>query len=538
MNNIYLATILHKDRKEQETYLEQGIREYLSDRGDPEPEGPEMRLYMELFRYFYLDPLDGSGEVLDERTILIQARDSIREMLRTVFDMDDYMISQILEDGLDSREYPQFYRFICQKPHEQNQLLWDFGSYLISQYDSLKNESVGSILNTFTQKDSVKILRARPYLLDEIRKAMSNSKYLQMVAKETRGDGRKDHPEDICASGADPFREFLENWTPSRIISFLDTYMIGQDAAKNAMAHLCYEHIARIAHPGLRIRKTNYLMFGPTGCGKTEICRLMRRILPVPIEIVDASAITKNGFLGLQKEDLMLSLFQLHKNMGKGIVVLDEFDKLCRPNQSSNGDISPTLQGQLLKMIEGTVMRKSSMHMQQGNIQMNTEDITFICAGAFVGLMDKEKEKSPLGFTGTLEKKREQMLPERLVKYGMIPELAGRISSYIELKDLSEEDLYMILTSAAENSLENIRKLFRAAYGLELQVSDEALRLISHHAYQMHVGARALNSFLEQVCRSALSIREHNGSREEVLLVDGSFAAAALAPEEAEYSVS
>ena len=295
-------------------------------------------------------------------------------------------------------------------------------------------------------------------------------------------------------------RDFLKKWDPERIQAYLDEYISGQEIAKVEFAHICYEHIARIANPELKIRKSNYVMFGPTGSGKTELCRVIKKILPVPVEIIDASVITSNGFKGPDKEDIMFELMNTAKDIECGIIVMDEFDKLCMPSYDSHGsNVNKLIQGELLKMIEGTVLYSSKGYSSS---ELNTENITFICAGAFEGAFVKEI-KNGFGFgSEDVDLNAGKSVTDCLEEFGMIPELAGRICSAIPLGKLEENDLYEILQSKKNNCIENIRKLYKAAYDSEIEFSEDALREICRKAALNGLGARGLSGIVENVCHA------------------------------------
>ena len=287
---------------------------------------------------------------------------------------------------------------------------------------------------------------------------------------------------------------FLDAYNIDSIYLYLDRFISGQEHAKMEISRICYEHVVRIANPDLRIRKSNCVMFGPTGSGKTELCRLLREILPIPIEIIDASSITMNGFKGADKEDVMMELFEDCADIEHGIVVMDEFDKLCLPTFTSQGEnVSRILQGELLKMIEGAKISK------QSGRYFDTTNITFICAGAFEGAF-KGEIKRGLGFGGEdFDPFLNKSFVECMEDFGMIPELAGRISTVVELNALTEEDLYGILTEKDSNCIENIQKLYKAAYGIKVNFTEGALREISVRAFRSGLGARALHGIVDNV---------------------------------------
>lgn len=310
-------------------------------------------------------------------------------------------------------------------------------------------------------------------------------------------------------------KEFIKNQTPEKIYEYINKYISGQERAKQEFSSLCFEHVVRVANPQLKIRKSNYVMYGPTGCGKTELARVVKNILPVPVEILDASIITTNGFKGPDKEDIMFDLCASNPEIEHGIIILDEFDKLCIPTYDSHGgNVNKLIQGELLKMIEGTKLYRYKSDLTR---EMDTENITFICAGAFAGAFRKEI-KNGMGFGS---KDENLMAGKRVSKcleeFGMIPELAGRICSSIPLNKLEEKDLYEILKNKENNCLDNIRKLYRAAYNAEIEFSDEALHEICREAAECELGARGLGGIVENICH--LNQRKMYGKEKRVLRI-------------------
>ena len=305
-------------------------------------------------------------------------------------------------------------------------------------------------------------------------------------------------------------RTFLEEWTPEKIFEYLDAYISGQDSAKYEFSYMCFEHVARIAHLDMNIRKSNYVMYGPTGCGKTELARIVKNILPVPVEIIDASTITSNGFRGNDKEDILFDLVSQDSDLEYGIIIMDEFDKLCLPFFDGHGtNVHRGVQGELLKMIEGITLYRYGRYY---TTEMSTENITFVCAGSFDGAFRQNVHKG-VGF-GSKDEDRNasKSLTECLEEYGMIPELAGRICAVIALEPLEEEELYDILVNKKNNCIENIQKLYKVAYNSEVDFSEDALRAVSSIAASSGLGARGLSGIVEQACHQGRRrLKSRNG---------------------------
>lgn len=300
-------------------------------------------------------------------------------------------------------------------------------------------------------------------------------------------------------------RSFLKKWTPFSLAEYIKKFIAGQDKAVDIFAQMCFEHVARVANPTANIRKSNYVMFGPTGCGKTEMAKVVRQVLPVPIEVVDASAITSQGFKGMDKEELLSNLLQKHgENLLNAIIILDEFDKLCYKRTASGGDdVNRSIQFDLLKMIEGTTLYVKYSAFE-GTVPLDTTNMTFVCAGAFDGAFTPNIKKA-FGFGSMdVDTKEEKTILNCLLDFGMVPEIAGRISTLIPLKQLDVHDLYDILVKTENNCISSIKNLYQCAYHIKLSFTEEALMEICHSAYQTQLGARSLQSIVETVCHSVL----------------------------------
>lgn len=332
----------------------------------------------------------------------------------------------------------------------------------------------------------------------------------------------------LLAKDAAPREELTKLPTPREMLEKLNEYIIGQEDAKRVLCVAVYNHYKRIEYnkknavgkkDDIELKKSNILMLGPTGCGKTLLAQTLSKILNVPFAVADATTLTEAGYVGEDVENVLLKLIQNAdydiKKAEKGIIYIDEIDKIARKseNVSITRDVSGEgVQQALLKIVESTVAsvppQGGRKHPQQECLTIDTTNILFIFGGAFVGLdkiIEKRLSSSSLGFGGELKAQKEdadealkQLQPQDLIKFGLIPEFIGRVPVTVSLTALDEDALVRILTEPKDSLVKQYIKLLEMD-GVQLVFEDNAVRAIAHKAIELNTGARGLRSIMEDI---------------------------------------
>ena len=327
--------------------------------------------------------------------------------------------------------------------------------------------------------------------------------------------------------------------TPSQMKKYLDDYVIGQENAKMALCVAMYNHTKRLdCNQGkIHVQKSNILLLGPTGSGKTYLAQTLARMMDVPFAIADATSLTEAGYVGEDVENILLNIYHSSgrdlAKAEKGIIYIDEIDKIARKgeNMSITRDVSGEgVQQALLKILEGTIARVplsgGRKHPNADMLEFDTSNVLFICGGAFAGMekiVQRRNGKRSMGFGAVQPDRKDEffswdrVLPEDLVKYGLIPEFIGRLPVIVGLEELSEPDLIRVLSEPKDSLCKQYQELF-AKDGVKLSFTHDALEEIAHRAIERKCGARGLKAIMEEFLMKIMyELPDKNGVNECII---------------------